>query len=189
MKHPALLLCFIVSAAIPFFSQAQQGGKTAEPAESAANPEMARLAKALAGDWNTTETMEKSQFFPNGGSRHGIAHVQLTAGGTTLINQVNSDGSAGPLHGLVVIWWDGDAKVYRFFTCFQGDNNPCRIRGTAHWAGDTFVNDYEEVIDGNVTKWRDSWIHITPNSHTLVAAMDLGNGTMKTFITSTGARR
>jgi hypothetical protein len=189
MKHAALLFCLIVSAAIPFLSQGQQTAKTSESAKSAANAEMARLAKVLAGDWDTAESMEKSQFFPNGGSRRGIAHVRLTAGGTTLINQVNSDGPAGPLNGLVVIWWDGDAKLYRFFTCFKGDNNPCRVRGTAHWEGDTFVNYYEEIIDGKVTKWRDSWIHITPKSHTLVAAMDFGNGTMKTFITSTGTRR
>jgi hypothetical protein len=62
-------------------------------------------------------------------------------------------------------------------------------RGTAHWEGDIFVNDYEELVDGKMTKWRDSFIHITPTSHTLVAAMDTGNGAMKTFITTTSTRR
>lgn len=46
-----------------------------------ASPEMARLAKALAGDWNTTETMERGEFFPKGGSRTGHSHVALAAGG------------------------------------------------------------------------------------------------------------
>ena len=186
MKHLVLLLCLIVPGRIAFLSQTLQGGKAPEPA---VNPEMARVAKALAGDWNTTESMEKSLFFPNGGSRHGIAHVRLTAGGTTLVDEVNSDGSAGPLHGLVVIWWESDAKAYRFFTCFNDAKSPCKVRGTAHWEGDTFVNDYEEIVDGKVTKFRDSFIHITPNSHSLVAAMDIGDGSMKTLITTTSARR
>lgn len=189
MARQILLTCLLASIAIPLLSSARQAAKPAESSQSAANPEMGRLAKTLAGDWNTTETMERSQFFPNGGSRRGIAHVHLTAGGTTLINEVHSNGSAGPLDGLVAIWWDGDAKLYRFFTCFRGSENPCKVRGTAHWEGDTFVNDYEEMVDGKMTKWRDSWIHITPRSHTLVAAMDIGNGTMKTFVTSTGTRR
>jgi len=51
------------------------------------------------------------------------------------------------------------------------------------------VNDYEELVDSKMTKWRDSFIHITPTSHTLVAAMDTGNGAMKTFITTTSTRR
>jgi hypothetical protein len=51
------------------------------------------------------------------------------------------------------------------------------------------VNDYEEEIDGKMTKWRDSFINITPNSHSLVAAMDAGDGTIKTSITTTSTRR
>ncbi len=150
---------------------------------------MDRLARALAGDWNTSESMERSQFFPNGGSRHGVAHVRLIAGGNALLDEVDSDGSAGPLHGLLVIWWDKPAKIYRFFTCFNDSSTPCKQRGTAHWEGDIFVNDYKEMVDGKMSKWRDSFIHITPTSHTLVAAMDTGNGTMKTFITTTSTRR
>ena len=40
-----------------------------QPPASAANPEMDRLAKALAGDWDTVEVMERGPFFPEGGSR------------------------------------------------------------------------------------------------------------------------
>lgn len=153
------------------------------------SPEMAKLAKALAGDWNTTETMERSEFFPNGGSRHGHSHVALTAGGTTLMSEVHSDGSAGKLDGLVIIWWEKGAGVYRFFTCFNDADNPCEVRGTAHWEGDKFVNDYEEVIEGKKVKFSDSFINITATSRNLVAAMDSGNGAMKTIITTTSTRR
>ena len=32
----------------------------------------------------------------------------------------------------------------------------CELRGTAHWEGDTFVNDYEEEINGKRTKMQRS---------------------------------
>ncbi len=151
-------------------------------------PEMDRLAKALVGDWNTTETMERGELFPNGGERHGIVHVRLAAGGTTLIYEVHSDGSAGRLDGMLVIWWDKEASLYRFFICFNNPNHPCEMRGTAHWEGDSFVNDYEEIVKGKRTPWRDSFT-FTPTSHTLVAAMEVAGGAMKTLITTRATRR
>ncbi|HZR04254.1 MAG TPA: hypothetical protein VFA61_00305 [Candidatus Udaeobacter sp.] len=148
---------------------------------------MERLAKALVGDWNTTETMERGDLFPNGGSRQGVVHVRLGAGGTTLIYEVHSDGSAGKLDGMLVIWWDKDANLYRVFVCFNNPRHPCEMRGTAHWEGDLFVNDYEETVKGSKTPWRDTFT-FTPTSHTLVAAMKAGNGTMQTQITTKATR-
>jgi hypothetical protein len=162
---------------------------SAQDKTPSAAPEMARLAKALAGDWDTTESMERGEFFPNGGSRHGRTHVTLTAGGTTLMDEVHSDGSAGRLDGIVIIWWEKAAGVYRFFVCFNDVESACKIRGTAHWEDNSFVNDYEEVIKGKTVKFRDSFVDITPTSHKLVAAMDAGNGVMKTIITTTSTRR
>ena len=151
-------------------------------------PEMDRLAKALVGDWNTTETMERGELFPNGGERHGMVQVRLAAGGTTLIYEVHSDGSAGRLDGMLVIWWDKEASFYRFFICFNNPSHPCEMRGTAHWEGDLFVNDYEEIVKGNKTSWRDSFT-FTPTSHTLVAAMKASNRQMQTVITTKATRR
>jgi outer membrane lipoprotein-sorting protein len=61
------------------------------------------------------------------------------------------------------------------------------MRGTAHWEGNSFVNDYDVTTDGKKTPGRDTFT-FTPNSHTLVAAIDSGNGTMKTVITTTARR-
>ncbi len=149
---------------------------------------MARLNRALAGDWNTIETMERSNLFPNGGSRHGKVHAQLVAGGTTLVYEVHSDGSAGRLDGMLVIWWDKGETRYQFFACFNNPDHPCKPRGSAHWEGDRFVNDYDAMVNSEQTRWRDSFT-FTPSSHTLVAAMDDGHGTMKTFITTIATRR
>jgi len=156
-------------------------------AQTAATPEMDRLAKALAGDWETVETMERGRFFPNGGSRHGIVHARLSAGGNVLIYEVHSDGSAGKLDGFHTIWWDKTTKVYYFFACFNGAH-PCRMRGTAHWEASTFVNDYEEKIDGKTTRWRDTFV-ITPTSHTLTASMNTDHNSWQTVITTKATRR
>lgn len=189
MNNRSFSLCYLLLAiALSTLLPAQQSRNTTGPAEPTSSPEMNRLAKALVGDWTTVETMERSEFFPNGGSRHGIVHVRLAAGGNTLIYEVHSNGSAGKLDGFHAIWWDKGAKLYNFFACFNNPNNPCKMRGTAHWEGTTFVNDYEEIVDGKKRPFRDSFV-ITPTSHTLIAAIDMGNGTMKTVITTRGTRR
>jgi hypothetical protein len=63
------------------------------------------------------------------------------------------------------------------------------LRGTAHWDGDTFVNDYDEMINGKPTKLQDIWTDITPNSHTLTEARDTGNGVMKPYVVSRDTRQ
>jgi hypothetical protein len=194
----AMKILFIFSLALLLipaaFSQGQPHASppkehsNAFPAfESAAGPEMERLAKLLTGDWNTTETMQQSPLFPNGGLRHGKVHVRLVAGGTTLIYEVHSDGSAGKLDGMLVIWWDKSISLYQFFACFNDPAHPCKSRGTGHWEGETFVNDYDLMLAGQKKQWRDSFT-FTPSSHTLVAAMNQGDGTMKVLITTVATR-
>jgi len=61
------------------------------------------------------------------------------------------------------------------------------MRGTAQWNGESFVNDYHSTVDGKDTQWRDTFT-FTPNLHTLVAALDTGNGTLKTVITIKASR-
>jgi len=158
-----------------------------EQSISAASPEMERLAKVLVGDWYTVETMERGQFFPNGGSRQGAVHVRLASGGYALIYEVHSDGSAGKLDGFLTIWWERGTRLYYFLACFNNPDSPCRMRGTAHWEGDSFVNDYEFEVNGKNTQWRDTFT-FTPGAHTLVAAMNTGTGTMKTVITTRATR-
>jgi hypothetical protein len=68
-------------------------------------PEIKRLFVAFAGDWDTQEKREKTQFFPNGGERKGKTHIRLAAGGAMLVMEGHSDGSAGPLSYPIVIWW------------------------------------------------------------------------------------
>jgi hypothetical protein len=152
-------------------------------------PEMARLAQALVGNWKNVETMEVSEEFPKGAQRQGVSHCGLGTGGTTLICQGSSDGSAGKLNHLIVIWWDNHAKDYGFFVCFKDRGSGCETRGVAHWEGNTFVNDYTELLKGKPVKMRDSFVDIAPNSHTLIAAVQTDGGGMKTLITTRSTRR
>jgi hypothetical protein len=158
-------------------------------AESDSSPEIERLVKTFGGEWRVAETFERSEAFPNGGTRKGTARVSLGTGGTTLIEDYHSDGSAGRLDFIAVIWWDKDAEVYRFFTCSNNVNRACELRGTAHWEGETFVNDYEEMVAGTKTKFQDSFSQITPTSFTLIAAIAAVRGGMKPLITTVYSRR
>ena len=182
-----LFWSFASIASFSFRAAAEQPQSTTPPTRHSALPEMEKLAKALVGNWNTTETMEPGKNFPSGGSRNGIVHVRLAAGGTILIYEVHSDGSAGKLDGMLVIWWDKDAGVYRVFVCFNNPSHPCEMRGTAHWEGDSFVNDHEATVKGSRTSWRDTFT-FTPTSHTLVAATKAGDGVMQTQITTKANR-
>ena len=82
-----------------------------------------------------------------------------------------------------------DAKNYGFFICFKDWGSGCEIRGTARWEDSEFVNDYTEDVKGKPAKMRDTFTSITPNSHTLIAAIETADGKMKTLITTRSTRR
>ena len=187
MKHLMVrnTIILLVCVSTAFTQRNNVSGKTAQNP----TPEMEKLAKSFVGDWDTSETMERSEYFPNGGGRHGVSHWRLAVGGSTIVGEGHSDGSAGPLDHLILIWWAKKAGVYDYFVCFKDTGSLCEIRGTAHWEGNDFINDYEETEHGRKTKWRDSFVHITPVSYTLIAARQQDDGTMKTLITTQSKRR
>ena len=188
MNRLVLLVGIFLAAVLGTHAFAQQKNEFGKVAATP-SPEMEKLARFFIGDWDTTEIMERSEYFPNSGGRKGISHWRLDVGGTTLIGTGFSDGPVGPLDHLIVIWWDQKAKLYGYFVCFKDTASSCLERGTAHWEGDNFVNDYDEVEHGKKVKWRDSFIDMTPNSHTLIAARLQPDGTMKTLITTHSQRR
>lgn len=90
---------------------------------------------------------------------------------------------------MVIIWWNQEAGSYEFFTCGNGGKNPCRLRGTAHWDGDSFVNEYEETMREGKKQWTDSFSQITSQSFTLVAAMETSGKKMQPMITTKYTKR
>jgi hypothetical protein len=163
----------------------------AESADAPASPEMARLAKALAGDWNTEEIVQHGKPVPAGAGRRGTSHVRLAGGGTVLVSEGRSVGQVGGgLRWFITVWWEPDAGRYRFLTCFKvPEDSGCELRGTGRWEGDELVNDYEEVLDGRQTKMQDRWTDITPRSHTLTEFHDSGNGVLTPYVVSHSTRR
>ena len=140
------------------------------------------------GDWTVVEAFRQNEFFPNGGARKGEAHFTVGTGGTSLVEDYHSNGSAGKLDFLMVIWWDAKARVYKLFTCSNRPDDPGELRGSAHWEGDTFVNEYEETVSGKQLRFQDRFSKLTPGSFTLVAGIDRDGKTFQPLITTTYKR-
>ena len=188
MRHLAVFVLTLLALFIfagPLRAQVEQIGETSVTP----TPEIKRLYEAFGGDWDTSEKRERTQFFPNGGERKGRSHVRLAAGGAMLVMEGHSNGSAGPLSYIIVVWWNKEAHLYGYFTCFKDSGSGCEVRGTAHWDGDKFVNDYQEVEHGKTMKFRDTFQDITPNSHTLVFAWVKDDGSSEPVIISKSVRR
>ncbi|HEX2679735.1 MAG TPA: hypothetical protein VHQ03_00415 [Candidatus Dormibacteraeota bacterium] len=179
-----ILGCSVVVAPLPAAAGAQW-------VDSAAIPEMTRLARAFAGDWNSVEVVQYGKAVPQGEGRRGTMHIRLAGGGTALVSEGHTTGRVGGnLRWLITIWWDPNAKYYRLLTCFKAPSDAgCHVRGTAHWDGDTFVNDYEEAVEGKRTMMRDLWTDIAPNSHTLTEAHDTGDGVLRPYVVSRNTRQ
>jgi hypothetical protein len=94
MIYPIILWLLYAAVLLSFPAQAQS-------VDSAASPEMARLAKALVGDWNTVEIVQHGKAVPEGAGRHGTVHVRLTGGGTALVSEGHSVGTVGGRPALV----------------------------------------------------------------------------------------
>jgi hypothetical protein len=146
----------------------------ASAAESTTSPAMKHLFQAFVGYWRVEETFAQSEFFPKGGSRTGRAHFTIGTSGTSLIEDYHSNGSAGKLDFLMVVWWDSEIQRYRVFTCSNDPQNAGKLRGTAHWERGTFVNDYEELINGKPKKFQDRFSELTSQSFTLFAGTKTG---------------
>ena len=127
--------------------------------------EMQKLADAFDGVWNVTETFEVSAS-QQGKTRRGIASFRLGPG-VSLIEDYQSNGSAGELKFFALLWWDQSVRVYRLLTC--ANNDGCRLRGTAKWEGQEFVNSWEENVDGETVNLKDSFVDISPSSFRLIS--------------------
>src|SRR5438046_10528188 len=78
----------------------------ARAADSAAIPEIARLAKVLVGDWNTVEIVQHGKPVPDGAGSRGAAHVTVTGGRSAVASEGHSDVSVGgEWQGFMTVWW------------------------------------------------------------------------------------
>lgn len=177
---PAILLVGVGTTG----SAQQTSDKTAT---SAAHPEMHKLFRAFLGRWTVKETFERNEYSPGGGERGGTARFTVGSGGSSLVEDYHSNGSAGRLDFLAVIWWDPGERAYRSFTCTNAPD-ACALRGSATWSDDTFTSDYVQSINGMSTKLQDVYSEITPNSFKLVSGIP-GEGAKLQPLITTSYRR
>ena len=136
MNRSLLLFRYLITVLILFtLAWAQRAERAATSAESDSSPEIERLVKSFGGEWKVVETLEHSEFSPNGGARKGTARVSLGTGGTTVIEDYHSDGTAGRMDFIAIIWWDKDAKLYRFFTCASEPAEFCSLSASLRKTG------------------------------------------------------
>src|SRR6266496_6275039 len=87
--------------------------------ELCASPEMQKLIDAFVGDWVVSENFEVSASRQDQ-TRQGTASFRAGPG-FSLIEDYKSNGSAGELNFLGILWWDQAARVYRLLTCVNND--------------------------------------------------------------------
>jgi hypothetical protein len=94
-----------------------------QSADSPPIPEVARLAKMFAGDWNTVEIVQHGKPVPDGAGRRGTVHVRLTGGGTALVSEGHSVGTVGgELQWFIRIWWGLEREVLSLSHLLQDAN-------------------------------------------------------------------
>ena len=139
----ALVIAASVSAAAAHRARALQNSAGAPPGAQ----EMQRL-KAYVGEWDYTETYEKSPAFPNGGKNTGVYTSKLGPGGNSLVNTFHSQGPVGDFEGLIVMTWDAREKAYKEYVF--GNDFPGAIVQTGQFEGDALVF-RTEIPAGNAT--------------------------------------
>jgi hypothetical protein len=143
------------------------------------SPEMQKLIDSFSGNWTVRETFEVSAS-RQGKTRQGTASFRAGPG-FSLIEDYRSDGSAGSLRFLALLWWDQTAQVYRLLTC--ANNDGCSLRGTAIWEGNQLVNSWEQTVDGKTARFKDSFVDIQPSSFRLVSEGSTSERTIWRVIT------
>lgn len=166
-KSCAMLALLAISCGAWGQSQKSHPSETKKPGETGLRPtpEMERLLKPFEGKWLVKETFEVSES-KKGRTREGTATFRAGAG-FSLIEEYRSNGSAGELRFLALLWWDPDSQAYRFLA--YANNDGCRLRGTAKWEGRSLVNTWEEEIEGKKMSFKDSFVDISPTSFMLVS--------------------
>jgi hypothetical protein len=153
----------------------------------AQSPEMTRLAQALAGDWRSVEVVQFGKPLPDGQGRRGTVQARLASGGNVLVVEGHAVGAVGGEIGWYsAFWWHPAINRYRMLTCFYapGIRGECRLRGTAYWEGETFVNEYADSVDGKLVNMRDVWGDLKQGSYSLTELHETDQRTMSPYVVS-----
>jgi hypothetical protein len=130
---PAIFIAVLVLSGA-LFAKAPQDAKSAPAVPG--SQEMAKL-KFYIGEWNYTESYEKTPRYPAGGKNTGLYTSTPGPGGNSLVQHFHSQGPMGDFEGLMIITWDTKESAYKeyiFGNAFPG----CLVQ-TGQFEGDTLV--------------------------------------------------
>ena len=167
MKRLGVFAILVIFSASQTLSPKTHSPTAANPvaSELQPSPEMKRLFDVFVGQWIVAESFEVSAS-RKGKSRTGTASFRAGPG-FSLIEDYRSNGSAGELRFLALVWWDPSAQVYRLLTC--ANNDGCHLRGTLKWEGSALVNSWEEQVNGKPATFKDSFVDISRSTFRLVS--------------------
>lgn len=150
----ALIAGMLAISVCAYGGRARQD-KSAQKTEPSAAPQPApemECLKPYLGEWDYTESYEKSPAFPNGGKNTGVYTSKLGPGGNSLVNHFHSQGPVGDFEGLIVMTWDPKEKAYKAYTF--GNGFPGAIIETGQFERDALVFRTEFSMGGATVKLR-----------------------------------
>lgn len=130
---PAIFIAVLVLSGA-LFAKTPQDAKSAPAVPG--SQEMAKL-KFYIGEWNYTESYEKTPLYPAGGKNTGLYTSTPGPGGNSLVQHFHSQGPMGDFEGLMIITWDTKENAYKEYI-FGNDFPGCLVQ-TGQFEGDTLV--------------------------------------------------
>lgn len=171
----------------PVHSRAIVNTKMPPPPQPA--PEMTKLIKMMAGDWNVAEKSEPSPMFPDGGTGKGTARLWAGPGGMSLMEKYHSSGVMGTnFQGFGTFWWDPKIQAYHGVWCDTMTPGGCDGSGTTKWDGETLVGTMESDMNGQKMFAKFTYTNWKPDSFVMTMSMGPDPNQLKDMMTMTYTR-
>ena len=172
----ALVLAFATTAIAQSARHSHKHTAPAAPEVPSAkqSEEMKKMTDTFAGQWKTTATIEKSDFFPLAGTATGRSDFRSGPAGNSLVERARSHGAMGLFAGLGLLWWDAKAAAYHGMWCDSLAPDGCDPMGAGQWSGNSLVFTSEADMGQNKLQLRETYSNITTDSFTFTmeAGMD-----------------
>jgi hypothetical protein len=152
-------------------------------------PEIQKLLNSFTGLWETSEKIEPTSKFPEGGTGRGQAFFRPGPGAYSMIEDYRSQSSQGLYSARSTIWWDAKAKGFRRVWCDSTIPSGCIVStGAGNWQGPDFVFEDEQQREGKKIKMKETYTSLTPNSFVETLDQSENGRPMKRTITINWAK-
>ena len=153
---------------------------------SKSGSEMERLA-FLAGTWIATDTYERTQLTPNGGTGSGEYKTVLGPGGFSLLTDYRYRGPQGESSGHQVTTWDLERNAY--IGCVVTSSSTGLVFVSGNWEGQDLVFSGEFKVRGLKVSFKSVYSEITDHSMTVRQYNSIDGGPLQLFGSSKFKKR